>query len=254
MLTLSFRSVWYVMIRNYMSFKRLFKISIFPNLVDPILFLIAMGIGLGYYLQEIDGIPYSVFVASGLVAATGMMATTAEVTVNAFIQMRVEKTYSAVTLTPINIQDVVVGQIVWSACRSIIYGVMFLLVAALFGVVHSWMVVLVPIVLFVSGILFGAMGMTFTALAPNRDYLNYYNVLFVRPMYMFSDIFFPINQMSDLVQKIAWLSPLYHASHLCRGLLLGQVSGLWGDALWLLIVSACLVWVPVVVIKKKFAV
>lgn len=254
MFTLSYRSVWYVMVRNYMSFRRLFKISIFPNLVDPILFLLAMGIGLGYYLQEIDGIPYSVFVASGLVAATGMMATTAEVTVNAFIQMRVEKTYAAVTLTPVNIQDVVVGQVLWGACRSVIYGVMFLIVAAFFGVVHSWMVLLVPIVLFVSGILFGAMGMTFTALAPNRDYLNYYNVLFIRPMYMFSDIFFPIGQMSNLVQDLAWLSPLYHAAHLCRGLLLGQVSDVCGDALWLIVVTTVIVWVPVVIIKRKFAV
>jgi lipooligosaccharide transport system permease protein len=254
MYTLSARSIWYVMIRNYMSFRRLFKISIFPNLVDPFLFLVAMGLGLGYYLQEIDGVSYLIFVASGLIAATGMMATTAEVTVNAFIQMRVEKTYAAVTLTPVNLQDVVVGQVIWGACRSVIYGLMFFAVAAVFGVVNSWWAVLIPFVLFLTGLLFAEMGMTFTAMAPNRDYLNYYNVLFIRPMYMFSDIFFPIDKMPDTVQFIAWFSPLYHATHLCRGLLLGSVDGLWMNAMWLVLVMAALFMLPVVVTKRKFAV
>lgn len=254
MYSLSLKSVWYVIVRNYMSFRRLFKISIFPNLVDPILFLLAMGLGVGYYLNEVNGIPYLIFVFSGLLAATGMIAATAEVTVNAFIQMRVEKTYAATALTPVNIQDIVVGQILWAGCRSVIYGMMFLAVAAFFGVINSWMVILTPFVLFLSGITFGIMGMTFTALAPNRDYLNYYNVLFIRPMYMFSDIFFPINQMPIIVQKIAWLSPLYHASHLCRGLVLGEVEGIWTNALWLLVVTAVLFFVPVIVTKKKFQV
>jgi lipooligosaccharide transport system permease protein len=114
--------------------------------------------------------------------------------------------------------------------------------------------VLIPFVLFLTGLLFAEMGMTFTAMAPNRDYLNYYNVLFIRPMYMFSDIFFPIDKMPDTVQFIAWFSPLYHATHLCRGLLLGSVDGLWMNAMWLVLVMAALFMLPVVVTKRKFAV
>lgn len=252
MYSFSIKSIWYVMIRNYMSFRRLFKISIFPNLVEPVLFLLAMGVGLGYYLQEIDGIPYLVFVASGLVAATGMTATTSEVTYNAFIQMKVEKTYAAVTLTPVNIQDVVVGQVLWGACRSVIYGEMFLIIAAFFGIVKSWLFLFIPFVLFLSGILFGLMGMTYTAWAPDRDYLNYYNVICIRPMYMFSDIFFPIDKMPETVQLITWFSPLYHVSHLCRGLLLGQPVDLWEDVVWLLVVTALLFFLPIIITKRKY--
>ena len=253
MYRLSIRSIWYVIIRNYMSFRRLFKISVFPNLLDPLLFLVAMGLGLGHYLQDLEGVPYATFVASGLIAATGMMASTAEVTVNAFIQMRVERTYAAVTLTPVNLQDVVVGQILWSACRSVLYGLMFLGVAAFFGVVHSWTVVFIPVALFLTGIVFGELGMLFTAFAPNQDYLNYYNVLVIRPLYMFSGIFFPLGQMPDSVKVIAWFSPLYHASELCRGLLLGRLTGLGTHSAWLLVLSVVVFMAPIAATKRKLA-
>ncbi|KAA0940627.1 ABC transporter permease [Sporosarcina sp. ANT_H38] len=253
MYKLSPKSIWYVIIRNYMSFRRLFKISIFPNLVDPILFLLAMGIGLGSYIGEINGVSYLIFVTAGLIAATGMMASTAEVTINAFIQMRVEKTYSAVTMTPVNLQDVVIGQVIWASCRSLIYGGMFLVIAAFFGVVQSWTVIFVPFVLLLSGFVFGLMGMIFTSLAPNRDYLNYYSVLFIRPMYMFSDIFFPVKNMPEIVQVFAWFSPLYHAVNLCRGLLLGNFEGLIMNFSWLLILGIILFYIPVIITQKKLA-
>lgn len=236
-----------------MSFRRLFKVSIFPNLVDPILFLLAIGVGLGSYIGDLDGIPYLIFVTSGLIAATGMMATSAEVTVNAFIQMRVEKTYSAITMTPVNIQDVVIGQVLWGACRSVMYGGMFLLIVSILGVFNSWTVILIPFVLFLSGVVFGLMGMTFTVLAPNRDYLNYYNVLFIRPMYMFSDVFFPISNMPDIFQVVAWLSPLYHSVQLCRGLLLGNFEGLFINLACLLTLILILFYIPIILTKRRFS-
>lgn len=251
--SLSLKSIWYVIVRNYMSFRRLFKVSIFPNLVDPILFLLAIGVGLGSYIGDLDGIPYLIFVTSGLIAATGMMATSAEVTVNAFIQMRVEKTYSAITMTPVNIQDVVIGQVLWGACRSVMYGGMFLLIVSILGVFNSWTVILIPFVLFLSGVVFGLMGMTFTVLAPNRDYLNYYNVLFIRPMYMFSDVFFPISNMPDIFQVVAWLSPLYHSVQLCRGLLLGNFEGLFINLACLLTLILILFYIPIILTKRRFS-
>lgn len=248
---LSPNSILHVMERNYMSFKKLFKISIFPNLLDPILYLLAMGVGLASYVGDVNGISYFLFVTSGLIAATGMTASTAESTVNAFIQMRIEKTYYAITMTPVNLQDVIVGQALWSAVRSVIFGTMFLTVSAFFGAVHSWTFIFIPFVLFISGLVFGLMGLTFTLMAPSRDYLNYYNILIIKPLYMFSDTFFPVSNMPEIFQKIAWLSPLYHATNLCRGLLLGNYMYMTEHFLWLIGLLLILFYVPIFLVHKK---
>ncbi|HAO6466460.1 TPA: ABC transporter permease, partial [Listeria monocytogenes] len=209
MYSLSYSSIKYVIIRNYMIFKRLFKISIFPNLIDPILYLIGLGFGLSKFVGEVNGITYFTFVSSGLIAATAMSASTAEATTNAFIQMRVEKTYYAIAMTPVNLQDIVIGQAIWAGVRSVIFGSMFLIIVSFFGVIHSWTVILIPMVLFVTGIIFGLLGLTFTALAPSRDYVNYYNVLIIQPLYMFSDTIFPLSNMSSNVKFLGDFSPLY---------------------------------------------
>ncbi|HGQ5861193.1 TPA: ABC transporter permease, partial [Streptococcus pneumoniae] len=102
MFKLSFQSIGHVVVRNYMSFRNLFKISIVPNLIDPLFYLLAMGFGVGAYLTHVNGMLYRDFVITGLIAATAMSAATAETTVNAFIQYKIEKTYDAMLMTPIN--------------------------------------------------------------------------------------------------------------------------------------------------------
>ncbi|HFE9851571.1 ABC transporter permease [Enterococcus sp. DIV1420a] len=251
MYKLSYLSVKYVIIRNYMSFKKLFKISIFPNLVDPILYLIGLGFGLSKFVGEINGMTYFTFVSSGLIAATAMSASTAEATTNAFIQMRIEKTYYAIAMTPVNLQDIVIGQAIWAGVRSVIFGTMFLILVSFFGVVHSWTVILIPIVLFVTGIIFGLLGLTFTALAPSRDYVNYYNVLIIQPLYMFSDTFFPLSSMSSNIKFLGNFSPLYHAANLCRGLLVGNMNNFLFHMLSLILFVIVLFYLPMIAVNKK---
>lgn len=250
---LSLSSIVIVIRRNYMSFKKLLKISIFPNLFDPLLFLLAIGFGLSASIDEVDGIPFFSFVASGLTVATAMKAATAEVTVNAFIQMRIEKTYHAIAVTPVNLQDIVIGQVIWAAIRSVIFGSIFLIICWLFGVLHSWTAIFIPILLFITGFTFGLMGIIFAILAPNRDYLNYYNVLVIQPMYMFSGTFFPVDNLPTSFQRIAWFSPLYHASNLSRGLSLGNFEHLLGSLVWLLILILILFYLPIILVHKKLS-
>lgn len=248
---LSLSSIIIVIRRNYMSFKKLLKISIFPNLFDPLLFLLAIGFGLSGSIDEVNGIPFFYFVASGLIVATAMKAATAEVTVNAFIQMRIEKTYHAIVSTPVNLQDIVIGQVIWAAIRSVIFGSLFLIICWLFGALHSWTAIFIPVLLFITGIIFGLMGITFAILAPNRDYLNYYNVLIIQPLFMFSGTFFPVYNLPTFFQRAAWFSPLYHASNLSRGLALGNFDYLLGSFVWLLVVILVLFYLPIVLVHKK---
>lgn len=236
-----------------MSFRNLFKISIMPNLIDPLFYLLAMGFGLGSYLTTVGGMSYRDFIITGLISATAMTAATSETTVNAFIQFRIEKTYDAMLMTPINTGDIVIGQSIWAGIRALIFGGIFFLVSIFISGNFNIFFVLIPVVLFVVGYLFGVLGLAFTYIAPSREFLNYYNVLVIRPLYMFSGTFFPISSMPSVVQKITWVSPLYHASKIVRGIWVNQLdANLFAHLIWLLVLSAVLSIIPLYVLHKSY--
>ncbi|MEG3306970.1 ABC transporter permease [Streptococcus caprae] len=249
---ISIKSIRNVIIRNYMSFRNLFKISIMPNLVDPLFYLIAMGFGVGSYLTMVGGMSYRDFIITGLISATAMTAATSETTVNAFIQFRLEKTYDAMLMTPINTGDIVIGQSIWAGIRAVIFGGIFFLVSIFISGNFHISFLLIPVVLFIVGYLFGILGLSFTYLAPSREFLNYYNVLVIRPLYMFSDTFFPISSMPLIVQKITWLSPLYHASKIVRGIWINEFKNLFPHFIWLITVSVLLSLIPMYILNRSY--
>lgn len=247
---LSLKAIWYVMQRNYMSFTKMLRISIFPNLFDPLLYLAAMGIGLGHFVGTVNGMPYLTFVTLGLVAATAMNAANAESTVNAYIMMRMDKTYYEMSTGPISLPDIIVGQAFWSGIRASFFGTLFLIIATFLGTVHSWLALLIPFVLVILGILFGFLGLTFALLAPTRDYLNYYGMLLIQPMYMFSNTFFPTDSLAPWLQKVTWFSPLTHAVAIIRSLSTNGII-LSGDFVWLIVVMIILSVPPILIVEKK---
>lgn len=249
---LSVKGIGHVVFRNWMSFRNLIKISIFPNLFDPLLYLLAMGFGLGHFVGNVQGMSYLSFITLGLVAATAMNAATAESTVNAYIQMRLDKTYYEMSTGPVSLQDIIVGQAIFAGLRSVIFGTAFLIIAIMMGTVSSWLVIAVPIVLFITGLIFGFLGLAFTLLAPKREYLNYYSMLIIQPMYMFSNTFFPVEGVAHWLEIASWFSPLTHAVSLIRGLATGSLYfGGLGDWMWLIIVVLGIGIIPVLLVEKK---
>lgn len=252
MFRVSPRSVYYVIIRNYMSFRSLFKISIVPNLIDPLFYLIAMGFGVGAYLTNINGMSYTTFVITGLIGATAMTTATSEATVNAFIQYKIEKTYAAMLMTPINLQDIVIGQAIWSGVRAIIFGGIFWLVSLVISQTYNlYMLFIIPL-LFLIGLIFGLIGLTFTYTAPSREFLNYYNTLVVRPLYMFSDTFFPIDSIPEIFRSLTWFSPLYHATNIIRAIWIENFTMVFQHLLWLIGCVTLFYFIPILVIYKMY--
>lgn len=252
MTKLSIQSIGHVVIRNYMSFKNLFKISIVPNLIDPLFYLLAMGFGVGAYLTHVDGMLYRDFVITGLISATAMSAATAETTVNAFIQYKIEKTYDAMLMTPINTSDIVIGQSIWAGIRAVIFGGIFLLISMIITQTFSPMMFLIPLILFIVGYLFGLLGLTFTYLAPSREFLNYYNVLIIRPLYMFSDTFFPVASLPAVLRDLTWFSPLYHATKIIRSVWQGSFDNINLHLLWLIVVCIITSIIPMYILNRAY--
>jgi len=238
--------------RNAFVFRRIFPESIAVNFLEPVIYLVAMGFGVGAYLRTVGELPYLTFVATGLVSTAAMFGATFECTYNAYVQMYYEKAYDGAITTPLGIEDVVVGEILWGATRSVLYGTVFLVVIALFGAVRSPLALLVPLLFLLSGLMFSVIAMTFTAINPNIDYFTFYFALFITPMFMFSGIFFPLDALPRWVGAVAQCTPLPHVVNLSRALTLGTLEArhLW-DLLWIVAATAVLFPLPVVLMRRR---
>ena len=245
-------AAWRLWQRNASIYKRTYKLNIVPNFFEPFLYLLAMGLGLGAYLARIKGYRYIDFIAPGLVATASMFGASFEVTFNCFVKMQFGKIYDAVMSTPLTIEDIGLGEMLWSTTRSLIYGCVFLAIAATFGVVHSWWALLTPFGVALIGMMFSAIGLSFTAVIPLIDYYTYYWTMFITPMFLFSGIFFPLDRLPAGVRIVSWFIPLHQAVDLMRGLILtGDIGSAGAAALWMLVLTSALFVVPMNLLRRR---
>ena len=231
--------------RDVRVFSKVWRQGLLPQFFDPLFYLMAMGFGLGTYIARVNGIPYKEFIGSGLVASSVMWAASFETTWNIYFKMEEKRLYDAILATPIEVPDLVVGEVAWAGTRSLIYGSTFLAIVAIFGLIASpWALAVLPF-LVLGGACFGMLGISFSALAARVDLYSYYFTLFVTPMFLFSGIFYPFSKLPDWVPVVAWFTPLYHLVNISRSLILDP--DLWtvvGNALWLAVLTAILFAVP----------
>ena len=140
--------------RHFAVYKKLYKSSIALNFLEPVLYLVALGIGLGAFVKEINGVPYINFIAPGIIASSSMFAATYECTYGTYVRMFYQKTFDAILATPVNIYDLIAGELIWGATKSLLYGTIIIFVISLFGLVSSPLIILVIPILFVTGIIF----------------------------------------------------------------------------------------------------
>jgi lipooligosaccharide transport system permease protein len=223
--------------RNFVGYSHSWQMNILPNFFEPIFYLLAIGFGLGRFVDSINGVDYARYIAPGLAATSSMYGAVFETSFNVFVKLHFDKLYDAVTATPLTPEDVVFGEMLWGITRSLIYGLPFVAVAAAFGLVHSWWVLAAPLAVAAIGFCFSMIGLTFTAFIPTIDLYSFFFTLFITPMFLFSGIFFPISTLPDWAQPIAWFSPLFHAAALFRELF-GVTStdpvAAAGNFLWLI--------------------
>ncbi len=230
---------WTVWQRDMDVYKKTFKVNFVPPLLEPILYLVALGFGLGIFINEIDGISYTRFIAPGLFSITTMYAAFFECTFASYIRMYYQKTFDAIIATPVNIDEVVAGEILAGATKAFINGGIVLGVIVAFGLVDlRYVVILLPLG-FVAGLLFASLGMICTAVVPSIDSFNYPIFLFITPMFLFSGTFFPMSILPEGLKVLAYgVLPLTHVVRIARALTLGAPDlTLLLSLLWILGVS-----------------
>jgi lipooligosaccharide transport system permease protein len=237
--------------RHLTVFSRTWKTSVALNFFEPLLYLTALGIGLGVYVRPMEGLPYLNYLAPGLVAASAMFATTYECTYGTFVRFKYQKTFQAMVATPLSMDDVVLGEILWGTFKSFLYGTIILFVIFALGLVPSAWALLIPPVMILGGFLFALLSMLWTGLVPNIDSFHYFFSLIITPLFLFSGVFFPLSDLHPFLQMLAWASPLYHVVVLTRGLATGDVGvTLVYSTAWLVVVSAALLPLTVRLMRR----
>lgn len=213
--------------REAVIFARLWRGIAFSGFVAPVLYLGAMGIGLGGLVDEssgsVGGLDYLSFVAPGLLAASLAQLAAADSLWPVMAGTKWWRTYHAMVATPLRAADVARGVLLWQAVRAAMSGTIFLFVAAaLGGVPSAWGVLALPAAVLGAA----AHAAPIAAFAATRDSDAPFALLMrlvILPLFLFSGAFFPIDQLPDALEPVARLSPLYHAVELCRA----ATTGTW---------------------------
>jgi lipooligosaccharide transport system permease protein len=245
------RRALHVWQRHFTVYTKLYKSSIVLNFVEPILYLVALGMGLGVFVKDVNGQPYINFIAPGIIASSSMFAATYECTYGTYVRMTFQKTFDAILSTPVNIDDLVAGELMWAATKSMFYGTIIIIAITLFGLVKSPLIVLIIPVLFVSGLVFAEMSMICTAIVPGIDSFNYYYTLFMTPMFLFSGIFFPLDALHPIFTRLAFFTPLFHLTTVARALTAGDLTAVTVPVIWLLTVAFLLAFPPFYLMRRR---
>lgn len=215
-------SVWR---RDASMYRRTWKWNILPNFFEPLLYLLSIGIGVGAYITDMGGTSYIAFLAPGLICVAAMNGASFESTYNIFVRLVFEKAYDAMLTTPIEPDDVLVGEILWAITRASIYGGCFFIILALLGLApfpsSLWALPVIPL----TGLLFATIGISFSLKIPSIDLFSFYFTLFLTPLFLFSGIFFPLEErLSEPWLWVAEALPLLHPVRLARASFRAEAS------------------------------
>ncbi len=212
-------AVWH---RNMLVWRRLIGPSLLLNFGEPSMYLLGLGFGLGHFIGEMANMPYITFLASGIIASSAMTTASFEGMYSVYSRMVPQKTYDAILATPLEVHDILAGEMLWCATKSLISGSAILVVAALLGSVSGWQSLWALPVVFLTGLCFAGPALVVNAVATGYDFFNYYFVLALTPMMITCGVFYPIDTLPEVVQRLVHLLPLTHAVALTRPLVSGQ--------------------------------
>jgi lipooligosaccharide transport system permease protein len=210
---------------NLLVYRRVWRGTAFSTVLSPILFLSAMGLGLGAFVPQLDaygGVSYLAFLAPGLLAAQAMQTATIESSWPLLAGFKWLRTYEASMATPQEPRDIVVGHLYWLCVRVGIVTGIFLIVMFFFGAVTSPLTLLAWPAAVLTGLAFGAPMAAFTATQKTESAFPTIFRFVITPLFLFSGTFFPIEQLPDAIEPVAWLTPLFHGVTLTRSLALGH--------------------------------
>lgn len=208
------------------SYRRTWRGSIASRFLSPLFFLLSIGLGLGELVDRssggIHGVPYLQFVVPGFLAAQAMFAAMGESTYQVLGAIKWTMQYHAMLATPTDVVDLLIGHLVYIAMQLAVATTIFVLVASLFGAWASWWVVLAIPFTVLAGMAFVVPIFAFSARQHTDGGFNLLFRFVMTPLFLFSGVFFPVDQLPAVLRPVAWLTPLWHGVQIDRELALGS--------------------------------
>jgi lipooligosaccharide transport system permease protein len=214
--------------------------------------LLALGIGLGGLVDLGSDQRYVEFITPGLLTIYPMWAAVGECTWGSYFRMESQRTYNAIITTPVGVEDVIAGEVLWGATRAVISGIYILIVAAAFGAISSPLAIAIVPLSLLPGIMLAATGLAYTSIARSVSSLNYFFAIYITPMFWLGGTFFPVDRLPDGLEIAAWFIPATHVVDVYRGLVEGDPK--WshlGDLLWIVVVSALFFYLALVGMRRR---
>lgn len=213
------RLCFHITLRNWTVYKKDLVANISPTIADPALIMISLGLGLGSYLTNIEGMTYMQFLAPGLTVATALFTSFFESSYGFYVRMTFENVFKAMLTTPIGIKEVVFGELIWVGLKGGLMAIGVAIVLSLFSLMANPLYIpLLGVVGFLVAIPCGAMGLLATAMVRNINQFQTVYSFIIAPLYFLSGIFFPIDQMAAPVRLLAEFFPLIHGVRLAQAL------------------------------------
>ena len=213
-----------VMSRDVVIFGRYWKATTFSSIVQPTIYLLAFGLGFGTLVAHVGHVKYVQYVATGVVATAVLFSSAFPGMFNTFIRWQFQRTYDAMLAAPVDVEELITGEVLWISLRAGVYGLAPLLVAIAFGLDPTPGMLLVPFIGFLTGFGFAAFGVTIAAVAKTIDNFNYVTSAVLTPMFLVSGTFYPITRLHGVLRTLAELNPLYYCVQLVRHASLGLLT------------------------------
>jgi lipooligosaccharide transport system permease protein len=211
-----------VMSRELANFRTFWRSTTFSSLIEPMIYLLAFGLGLGTTLvSTVDGVDYVEFVGTGMVATAVVFSSALPAMFGTFVKHRFQRTYDAILAAPVDVEELVSGEMLWIGIRSGIFGTFPLLVTIGFGLDPTPAMMLVPFFAFVTALAFAGFGVAVAGSVAKIDQFNYVTTLVITPMFLLAGTFFPIEGLPEWAQVAAQFNPLHQLVVLVRGACFG---------------------------------
>lgn len=206
-------SVWY---RHMRVYTKNIITNGFPPFVEPLIFLSAVGLGLGNYITEMDSIPFIKFLASGLVVTTTMFTASFECTYGTYVRLEYDKAYDGILGAPIGVSDLLIGEMIWAGTKGMFFSTAVLTVISIFRILSPKLYLVIPILGFGTGVMFATLGLLVTSFVKDLNQFNFFFTGLISPMFFFSGVFFSIDNLPKILRVVSEFLPLTHSVRLVR--------------------------------------
>ena len=230
------RRLYGVWSRHLRVYTRNLLSNAFPPFLEPLIFLAGIGLGLGKYITEpMGGVKYIEFLGSGLLVTTAMFTAAFECSYGTFIRLEYEKVYDGMLAAPMTVNNLIVGEMLWAGSKGFFFSFAVLCILSVFRIISLPHGLLAPFIGFLTGVMFSSLSLLVTSFVKTINHFNFYFTGCISPMFFFSGVVFPVENLPTAIRPVAEILPLTHAVRLMRSICTSDYTALLAfDLLYML--------------------